>query len=119
MLNIQSESGKSDHIAVNEYVLKEGEPWNIRVTFKVYNEIVLGLQLCFVCKKNLIPTIKQEMLVGNYAPTIQSHVVALEEQVTPEGFFARGSYKGNARFIDVEGIVHMQYGFKFEISSHW
>lgn len=85
----------------------------MRVTFKVHNEIVLGLKLCFTCKKTLIPTIKQEFFVGNYPPTKNSHVVALEQQFTPAGFFQRGYYNGKARFVDVEGQVHMQYAFKF------
>ena len=67
------------HVALNEYTLKEGEPWHMRVTFKVHNEIVLGLKLCFTIKKALLPTIKSEMFVGNYPPTKTAHIVDLED----------------------------------------
>ena len=59
------------------------------------------------------------MFIGNYPPTKKSHVVELDEQTTPSGFFKRGIYSGKARFVDFEGIVHMQYGFRFQIGSHW
>jgi hypothetical protein len=110
---------KLKHIALNQYTLKEGEPWKMRVKFKVHNEIVLGLKLCFACKKSLLPTIKSEMFVGNYPPTKTPHTVDLDEQVTPSGFFQRGVYNGKARFLDYDGLVHMQYGFRFEISNQW
>ena len=110
---------KLKHIALNQYTLKEGEPWKMRVKFKVHNEIVLGLKLCFACKKSLLPTIKIEMFVGNYPPTKTPHTVDLDEQVTPSGFFQRGVYNGKARFLDYDGLVHMQYGFCFEISNQW
>ena len=80
---------------------------------------MLGLKLCFAYKKSLLPTMKDEFFVGNYPPTKQPHIIELEEQVTPSGFFSRGVYTGKARFVDYEGIVHMQYGFKFEISQNW
>ena len=96
-----------NHVALNSYTLKEGEPWRMRVTFKVYNEIVLGLKLCFTCKKALLPIIKSEMFIGNYPPTKDFHVIELETQVTPSGFFQRGNYNGKAMFIDFEGHVHM------------
>lgn len=92
---------------MNEYTLKEGEPWHMRVTFKVHNEIVLGLKLCFTIKKALLPTMKTEMIVGNYPPTKQPHTVDLENQVTPSGFFQRGFYAGKAVFVDYDGLVHM------------
>ena len=59
----------------------------MRITFKVYNEIVLGLKLCVACKKYLLPMAKSEMFIGNFPPTKNSHVVELEEQITPKGFF--------------------------------
>jgi hypothetical protein len=64
-----SKKENMDHVAINQYTLKEGEAWRMRVTFRVHNEIVLGLKLCFAFKKPLLPTIKTEMFVGNYPPT--------------------------------------------------
>ena len=87
MLVQEMETIDNEHVALNSYTLKEGEPWHMKVTFKVHNEIVLGLKLCFACKKKLIPTIKQEFFVGNYPPTKDSHIVDLEKQFTPAGFF--------------------------------
>ena len=119
MVQEQQVTVEDEHVALNAYTLKEGEPWMMRVTFKVHNEIVLGLKLCFACKKKLLPTLKSEMFVGNHPPTKQPHVVELEQQYTPVGFFSRGEYSGKARFVDFEGAVHMQYAFRFQISQHW
>ena len=37
-----------------EFTLKEGEPYNIRLTFKVHNDIVFALKMVNVVRKHSI-----------------------------------------------------------------
>ena len=36
----------------DEFTLKEGEPYNIRLTFKVHNDIVFALKMANVIRKH-------------------------------------------------------------------
>jgi Rho GDP-dissociation inhibitor len=103
----------------DEFVLKEGATFNIRLTFKVHNDIVYGLKFWNIVKKLKIQVEKEETVVGTFAPTKEAHVVDLPETCAPEGFFKRGSYKGKAMLIDSDGMVHMQFKYPFKIGKKW
>ena len=78
---------------------------------------------------------KYEEMIGSYAPKtdIQMHDCTSEQ--APAGFFARGTYKGKAivfnffffffkcffffKFLDHDGIVHMQFEYIFKIDKEW
>ena len=89
----------------------------MRLTFKVHNNIVLGLKLCSVVKA--LKLMKDEEIVGNYPPTVESHVVLMDKMHTPEGFFARGTYKGQLMFVDNDKTVHLMYKYKMTIAKDW
>ncbi len=102
-----------------EFVLKEGSKFNIRITFKVHNDIVYGLKFANIVKKLKITAQKDEHVMGTFAPTKDAHVFNLPESHAPEGFFQRGSYKGKAMLIDSDGMVHLQFKYPFKISKKW
>ena len=99
--------------------MKEAEPFHIRITFKVYNDIVLGLKFCNVVKKLGMVVEKAEQVIGTFAPTNDPHVFNLEPDITPEGFFKRGDYSGKAMLADADGNIHWQMDYPFRISKHW
>lgn len=103
----------------SEYVLKEGSRINMRVTFRVHNDIVVGLKLCTKIKKAKVEVSSSEEILGSFPPTKESHVVNLTPEETPSGWFKRTSYKGKAMFVDMDGIVHMRYNFDFKIEKTW
>jgi Rho GDP-dissociation inhibitor len=43
----------------------------------------------------------------------------LTPERAPDGFMARGSYKGKVLFVDHDGIVHMQFEYYFDIAKEW
>ena len=63
--------------------------------------------------------VKEEHVMGTFAPTKDVHVFDLPESYAPAGFFQRGACKGKAMIIDSDGIVHMQFKYPFKISKHW
>jgi Rho GDP-dissociation inhibitor len=102
------------------YVLKQKSVVQMRITFKVHNDIVQGLKLCTVVKKAGFTVEKGEEVLGSFAPVpSKEFVVDLPEEETPGGYLARGEYKGKAMFIDNEGIVHTQFDYNFNIKKQW
>ena len=91
----------------------------MRVKFKVYNDIVYGLKYCNVVKKNGIVVEKYEEVIGTYAPNKNIHIVNLTPEETPNGFMARGTYRGKSMFIDNDGNVHMQFEYTFQLKKGW
>ncbi len=79
----------------------------MRVSFKVYNDIVSGLKYCNVVKKSSMVVEKYEEVIGTFAPLDKLYVVDLTPEETPGGFLYRGNYKGKSMFIDNDGNVHM------------
>ena len=89
----------------------------MKLTFKVHNNIVLGLKLVSVVKA--LKLMKDEEIVGSFPPTVESHVVEMEKMHTPSGWLARGSYDGELLFVDLDGTAHMTYKYKLTIGKDW
>ena len=80
----------------------------MRITFKVYNDIVQSLKFCNSVKRAGFVVEKNEEILGTFAPIQNKEYVAnLEPDETPGGMIARGEYKGKAMFVDIDGVVHM------------
>ena len=75
-----------------EFKLKEDSWTQMKLTFKVHNNIVLGLKLVSAVKA--MKLMKDEEIVGTYPPTKESHEVLMDKMHTPKGMFSRGSYNG-------------------------
>ena len=73
MLNLQKKTG-SDSFNVKEvFVLKEKTINCVQITFKVHNDIVVGLRYCTIIKKRILQN-KDEEVLGSYSPTVEAHV---------------------------------------------
>lgn len=81
--------------------------------------MVFGLKFFCIIKKRGITVSKDEEVIGSYSPTVEAHVVQLQPEEVPTGFFQRGSYTGKAMLLDLDGQVHMQYKFGFKIEKEW
>jgi len=46
----------------------------VQITFKVHNDIVLGLRYYAIVKKSILST-KDEEVLGSFSPTVEAHVV--------------------------------------------
>jgi hypothetical protein len=45
----------------------------VQITFKVHNDIVVGLRYCTIIKKRILQN-KDEEVLGSYSPTVEAHV---------------------------------------------
>ena len=91
-INLSKVEGSMNKYTAEEFKLKEDSWTQMKLTFKVHNNIVLGLKLVSAVKA--IKLMKDEEIVGTYPPTKESHEVLMDKMHTPSGFFSRGSYNG-------------------------
>jgi hypothetical protein len=77
------------------YTVKEGSTVSLRVTMKVHNDTVLGLDFRGAIKyKDMKTVIQEDQRLGSYPPTEQVHVVTFMEYKMPKGFMSRTNYTG-------------------------
>ena len=91
----------------------------MRLSFRVHHDIVYGLKYCNVVKRLGFVVEKYEEVIGSFPPSEKLHVVDLAPEETPKGMLARGDYRGKSMFIDNDGIVHMQFEYKFTLKKEW
>jgi Rho GDP-dissociation inhibitor len=91
----------------------------MRIGFRVHNDIVYGLKYCNLVKRLGMVVEKHEEVIGSYAPSAKIISFDLMPEETPSGMLARGDYKGKSMFIDNDGIVHLQFDYKFSIKKTW
>ena len=58
----------------------------MKLTFKVHNTVVLGLKICTAVDAK-VKLVKDEDVLGTFAPRMESQVVQTDWIQTPEGFF--------------------------------
>ena len=117
-MDLKKIEGSINEFEAAEYTLKENSWTQMRITFKVYRNIVLGLKICSAVNAK-VKFMKDEEVIGTFPPTSETHVVTMDPVHTPEGFFARGTYKGKLMFTDADNAVHLIYNFKVKISKTW
>lgn len=105
---------------LQEYVLKQKSAVQMRIVFKVHNDIVQGLKYCCVVKKAGFVVEKNEEVLGTFAPIpSKEYSFDLIPEETPGGILYRGEYRGKSMFIDNDGNVHMQFEYTFNIKKQW
>ena len=110
--------GTINEFEAAEYTLKENSWTQMRITFKVHANIVLGLKICSAVNAK-VKFMKDEEVMGTFAPREESQVITMDPVHTPEGFFARGTYKGKLMFTDADELVHLMYSYKVKIAKNW
>ena len=114
-----AQQADGSHKVLNEYVLKGGSVIRLRITFKVHHDLVYGLKYCVQIKKLGIVVNKEEINVGSYGPTKESHVFTFPPQTVPSGIMARTTFHGKTIIADLDGTVHLKYDFTFKVDKNW
>ena len=85
----------------------------------MYEKACIGLK-CVTGLKVATATPKEEMVFGAYmADPNVVHKEYTDWFVQPEGFLARGSYKGKIYFSDVTKTVQMQLDVQIKVAKDW
>lgn len=104
------------------FVLKEESTYNMKVVFRVQNEIVCALRWVNAVYRSGIRVDKGEEVIGTYAPRQEPYEVVLGNKVpfeVPSGMLARGHYAAKSRFIDDDKACHAEYEYEFDIKKDW
>jgi len=105
------------------FVLKEGCRYKVQIRFRVQHELVTGLKYLNTAYRKGIKVGKEETMIGSYAPQAVPHVVTIPDKgqwdEAPKGLIARGKYKANCKFIDDDGVCHLEYDYYFSLKKDW
>jgi Rho GDP-dissociation inhibitor len=89
--------------------------------FRVQHEIVAGITFVNKVKKGIFSS-TDEIVIGSFAPQSQPHEFHFPRHgwnTAPKGMMYRGRYNATDRFIDSDGVVHLEYNYHIEISKNW
>eukprot|EP00252_Welwitschia_mirabilis_P026422 TRINITY_DN8682_c0_g1_i1.p1 TRINITY_DN8682_c0_g1~~TRINITY_DN8682_c0_g1_i1.p1 ORF type:complete len:254 (+),score=38.88 TRINITY_DN8682_c0_g1_i1:178-939(+) len=101
------------------FALKEGSRYNLKVTFSVHNNIVSGLRYRNTVWKSGVRVDRSRAMLGTFSPQRDPYTFMMEEETTPSGFLARGSYSAKTKFIDDDKRCYLKMNYTFEIRKDW
>lgn len=112
-------TGDLTQLKKQEFTIKEGVQYRIRIDFHVQKEIVTGLKYVQKTYRKGIQVDKMAHMVGSYAPKkeMQSYLTPLED--APSGMLARGGYTVKSCFTDDDKNEHLKWEWAFEIRKDW
>jgi Rho GDP-dissociation inhibitor len=99
------------------FTLKEGSRYRLKLTFSVLHNIVSGLAYTNTVWKGALKVNQSKGMLGTFAPQRDPYVHILEEETTPSGVLARGTYSAELKFVDDDRRCHMEIKYSFEIKK--
>ncbi|KAF5452082.1 hypothetical protein F2P56_027116 [Juglans regia] len=101
------------------FTLKEGSQYRLKFTFTVSNNIVSGLQYANVVWKTGVKVDNSKKMMGTFSPQKQPYACEMEDEITPSGMLARGSYQARTKFLDDDGKCYLDVSYCFDIQKNW
>ncbi|KAJ4955732.1 hypothetical protein NE237_012515 [Protea cynaroides] len=101
------------------FSLKDGSRYRLRFSFVVSNNIVSGLKYTNIVWKTGMRVDKRRVMLGTFSPQQEPYTYELEEDTTPSGLFARGSYSARTKLVDDDNKCYLDINYSFEIRREW
>ncbi|OAY76049.1 rho GDP-dissociation inhibitor 1-like [Ananas comosus] len=101
------------------FALKDGSRYRLKFSFTVFNNIVSGLRYTNTVWKTGVRVENTKVMLGTFSPQKEPYTYELEEETTPSGMFARGSYSARTKFVDDDGKCYLDLSYYFEIRKDW
>lgn len=101
------------------FTLKEGSRYSLKFTFQVSNNIVSGLKYTNTVWKTGIKVDSTKQMIGTFSPQLEPYMHEMQEETTPSGMFARGSYSARTKFLDDDNKCYLEINYVFEIRKDW
>lgn len=101
------------------FSLKDGSRYRLKFSFTVSNNIVSGLRYTNTVWKTGLRVENTKVMLGTFSPQKEPYTYELEEETTPSGLFARGSYSARTKFVDDDGKCYLEMSYYFEIRKDW
>ncbi|KAI8973247.1 hypothetical protein BDF20DRAFT_823605 [Mycotypha africana] len=86
---------------------------------KVQHDVVSGLKYLQVVKRKGIRVDKTEEMIGSYGPSPDAYEKKFASEEAPSGMLARGHYEAKSKFVDDDGVSHMEWTWSFDIKKDW
>ncbi|KAK8560726.1 hypothetical protein V6N13_026162 [Hibiscus sabdariffa] len=81
------------------FVLREGSRYHLKFSFTVSDNVVSGLKYTNTVWKSGVRVDNTKVMLGTFSPQKEPYTYELEEETTPSGFFARGSYSARTKLF--------------------
>ncbi|KAK3016119.1 hypothetical protein RJ639_006153 [Escallonia herrerae] len=101
------------------FTLKEGSRYSLRFSFQVNNNIVAGFKYTNTVWKTGVKVDSSKEMLGTFSPQQESYTFEMPEEITPSGFFARGSYTARSKFVDDDNKCYLEINYTFDIRKDW
>lgn len=111
--------GDLSQLKKQNFAIKEGIQYKIRIEFYVQREIVHGLKYVQKTSRMGVTVDKMTHMVGSYPPKseIQSYTTNFEE--APSGMLARGEYAVSSLFTDDDKSEHLKWEWTLKVEKDW
>jgi len=106
------DNNRSGHVL---FTLREGSHYQLKLTFTVLHNIVSGLTYTNTVWKGGFQVDQSKGMLGTFAPQQEPYVHALDEETTPCGVLARGTYSAKLKFEDDDKRCYLELNYSFEI----
>ncbi|KAL3677847.1 hypothetical protein R1sor_020803 [Riccia sorocarpa] len=101
------------------FTLKEGSKYRLKFAFEVHNNIVSGLKYIHSVWKGNIQVDHTKVMLGTFSPQVEPYTHIMDEETTPSGVLARGSYTAKSKFVDDDDKCYLEIDYVFEIRKDW
>lgn len=104
-------------LARNGMEIAEGAEYKFRISFRVQHEILAGLKFCNKMKKVGLSN-SDSLMIGSYPPQSAPHVFEFPRHGwldAPKGMMYRGSYTATDKFVDSDGVTHLEYTYPLKV----
>ncbi|XP_028670205.1 rho GDP-dissociation inhibitor 3 isoform X1 [Erpetoichthys calabaricus] len=112
-------TGDLEALKKENFVLKEGVEYRVKIHFKVNKEIVSGLKYVHHTYRKGLRVDKDVYMVGSYGPRPEEHEFLTPVEEAPKGMLVRGSYHIKSYFTDDDKTDHLSWEWNLNIKKEW
>ncbi|XP_030067628.1 rho GDP-dissociation inhibitor 3 isoform X2 [Microcaecilia unicolor] len=101
------------------FVMKEGVDYKVKIHFKVNKEIVSGLKYVHSTYRKNIKVDRATYMVGSYGPRAEEYEFLTPVEEAPKGMMVRGNYHIKSKFTDDDKTDHLSWEWNLVIKKDW
>ncbi|XP_028841261.1 rho GDP-dissociation inhibitor 3 isoform X2 [Denticeps clupeoides] len=111
--------GDLEALKKQNFVMKEGVDYRVKIHFKVNREIVSGLKYVHLTYRKGLRLEKAVYMVGSYGPRAEEHEFITPVEEAPKGMIVRGTYHIKSCFTDDDKTDHLSWEWNLQIKKDW
>ncbi|KAL7861307.1 rho GDP-dissociation inhibitor 3 isoform X1 [Colossoma macropomum] len=112
-------TGDLDALKKQNFTMKEGVDYRVKIHFKVNRDIVSGLKYVHLTYRKGLRVDKAVYMVGSYGPRVEEHEFITPVEEAPKGMIVRGTYHIKSYFTDDDKTDHLSWEWNLQIKKDW